>query len=203
MATSMAMESLDNDCLESLLQHLDLASAERFVLSDKRTHAATNVKLRDMRASALKFLHTYRTVVHCFQRAQHDEDLDTTLKRILGYQSESDASPDPMRLSVSDVLFMEVLLETDVHVRGVIVGTHKGRAMTLGDVVDNLQHATPVRAWIGGYAHPLKIYVSARASKFLPHTAEGTFFSWGFAERVGGVGSYEHAVLLTHGALHT
>jgi hypothetical protein len=67
--------------------------------------------------------------------------------------------------------------------------------LTFGSVLQNFIHE-PVRTYFQGRAHFLKFYTHYHGKITLPTCQNSKFFSWGFAQRVGGVGDFADALLL-------
>lgn len=70
------------------------------------------------------------------------------------------------------------------------------RSITVGSIVDAMTHQ-PVHVYYNGYRYRLRIYTKNDWGQIhFPVCKQGRFYSWGFADRVGGVGSFEHATEL-------
>lgn len=72
--------------------------------------------------------------------------------------------------------------------------------LTLGIIIKSLMNSS-IRVFFKGYAYNLKIYYENRFldrtyAKSLPKCCDGDFFSWGYADRIGGVGNFEDYKLL-------
>ena len=64
--------------------------------------------------------------------------------------------------------------------------------ITVGSLLEKmLYHPNRVRCFFSGCAHHLAIYVVSHDQITLPRCADGTFYSFGFAQRIGDVGDFE------------
>jgi hypothetical protein len=73
-------------------------------------------------------------------------------------------------------------------------------SITVGSIVDAMMHE-PVYVFFNGYRYLLRIYSqNDRGQISLPVCKQGSFYSWGYADRIGGVGNFEDAAELAYGA---
>ena len=209
---------LSDDILVTLHERLDSATREALATTCKSIYNAIIAHVRVMRKQCSPLASAHRVLIHHFEdcRKVHCQGLTNTFQDILESAS----------LSTNDILCLESLSCARRHehflvdngtlspaskeaVRDVALCTYEHLSgltsvVTIGSVVDALSH-TAVRVYVAGRAHNLTLYLKWPSStrKLLPRTRNGAFYSWGFAERVGGVGSFDATPLLTFGCFDT
>lgn len=109
-------------------------------------------------------------------------------------------------LSFKDILNIQAIFKSnskdindirDIFLMNYTNQNSKNIRITIGSLVDNLTNEE-VKTFFKGYSMKLNIYYQDdNKRKTLPVCKEGNFYSWGYADRVGSVGNFNEAPLLT------
>lgn len=102
-------------------------------------------------------------------------------------------------VDVNTILLMqEIATDPECDVRSIPLTPYTTRhgtvlSITVGSLVDAMTHE-PLHVFFNGYRYRLRVYAKSNRSQiYLPVCKQGRFYSWGYADRLGGVGDFANA----------
>lgn len=200
------MQGLVDDVLLAIHHRLDIVSSEALALSCRHVHRALASALRRDRESCDEYQPLFHKLLPHFDVVTvHHLGLVATFRHIL--MSECLTMNDVLRLEALGSSPATVVAETpsSARIRHMVRDARlceyehlsgDRSVVTIGSFVDALTHP-PIKTFVAGYSHELTLYLAVSTMKTLPRTCDGYFYSWGFADRVGGVGRFSDATPLS------
>jgi hypothetical protein len=182
------------DVFEAIAKHADMVSATRVSQLNCEIHSIVFRHVKQRKDALVPYFPVILLLRNHFGPAKRNDLEKSGLRQAFLHFVTSRV------VTVGELLTLESLLRERV-----CDALH----LSIGDYTtanDNTIHLTvesllrefdhrhkPVRCFCKGKAHATTFYYEHQGQIYLPRCSDGDFYSWGFAMRVGGVGSFESA----------